>query len=368
MPSSLMQLAKEGTDAARRALFVQLSDLISGEIHKRTDQELALFSEVALQLYSTATSSDRARLAKNLADCANLPVKLAIKIAEDEVSVAVPILASSTVFTQAELLDLVERLSNQHRQVIARRQDLSTDVSDALMRLGDTPVHRLLAGNREIKLSRQAMTVLVQKAVEDYVLRDDLALRSDLTPAAAQKLIPIVNEETQVRLREIIQGALSQEQLDQIARLKVLRREFGQALENPDMSLLWADAERAHISIDELVILLIQDGRFNHVIELLSHRGRIAQKALKDAVFNGKIEPVVKAAAKARLETATFALFAKARCTHMKIPSRQASDWVKAYSDYLQGTQAAANARCTDFQARRGTRKERANLAKLSLA
>ena len=105
-----------------------------------------------------------------------------------------------------------------------------------------------------------------------------------------------MNEETKKRLRNIIEGSLSQEQLDQIARLKVLRREFGDALENPDMGLLWSDAERAEITVNELVILLLQDGRFNHTIELLSARGRIAQKAFKDAVFNGKQDIVLKAA------------------------------------------------------------------------
>lgn len=357
MPRSLIKLALEGTDEARRRLFAQVSELVITDLDQRTDRELAVFSEVIIKLYAVGSSKDRARLAQKLATQANTPVELARRIAEDEVSVAMPILAHCPVFSQEDLLDFVDRLSNGHRQVLARRHDLSPEVSDIIAEKGDRPVHRILAGNREIRLSRETMLILVKYAAEDSVLREDLCLRSDLSPSVCRTLLPLVDDDTKKRLHRIIEGALSQEQLDQIARLKLLRREFGAALDNTDMNLLWLEAERSDITVNELTILLLQDGRFNHVIELLSARGRTTQKSLKDAVFNGKPDLVLKTAARAELDIATFALFAKIRCEHLKVPFTQGSEWTAAYKKYLESTALAKQTRCGDFQANRRPKK-----------
>jgi len=368
MSRSLIKLALEGTDEARRRLFAQVSELVIANLDQRTDRELAIFSEVIIKLYGVGSAKDRARLAQKLASQVNTPPDLARRIAEDDVTVAMPLLAHCPVFTQEDLIDFVERLSNSHLQVIARRTDLSPEVSDAIAEKGDRPVHRILAGNREIKLSRETMLKFVKHAAEDVVLREDLCLRSDLSPAVCRALLPLVNEETRKRLRSIIEGSLSQEQLDQIARLKVLRREFGSALENTDMGLLWSHAERANITVNELVILLLQDGRFDHTIELLSARGRIALKALKDAVFNGKQDVVLKAAAKAGLDTPTFALFAKVRCDHLQLPATIGSEWTAAYKKHLDSTTISKQSRCADFQANRREKKTRPASDRLSRA
>jgi len=359
MPRSLIKLALEGTDEARQRLFAQVSELVVTNLEQRTDRELAIFSEVIIKLYDVGSANDRARLAQKLAAQVSTPVQLARKIAEDEVNVAMPVLAHCPVFSQEDLLNFVERLSNPHLQVIARRTDLSPDVSDVIAERGDRPVHRILAGNREIRLSRETMLTLVKNATEDDVLREDLCLRSDLSPGVCRTLLPLVNDETKKRLHRIIEGALSQEQLDQIARLKVLRREISSALENTDMSLLWREAERSDVTANDLMILLLQDGRFDHAVELLSARGRTAQKSLKDAICNGKQELVLRAAAKAELELSTFALFAKLRCDNLKIPVAQGSEWTAAYKQHLESHAVIKQSRCGDFQANRRTKKSR---------
>ncbi|MDN3720760.1 DUF2336 domain-containing protein [Roseibium salinum] len=303
MPKSLIKLALEGTEEARKRLFAQVSELVVANLEQRTDRELAIFSEVILKLYGAGSSKDRSALARKLACQPNTPHNLACRIAEDEITVAMPVLANSPVFTQEDLLDFVERLSNAHLQVLARRTDLSTGVSDAMAEKGDRPVHRILAGNREIRLSRETMLKFVKYAAQDAVLCEDLALRPDLSPAVCRALLPIVNAEAKKRLRSVIEAALTQEQLDQINRLKALRREFGALLEMTDMDRLWQEAERAGITVNELMILLLQDGRLDHAVELLSGRGRIAQTTLKDAVYSGKQDLVIRAADKAGLDT-----------------------------------------------------------------
>jgi hypothetical protein len=206
-------------------------------------------------------------------------------------------------------------------------------------------------------------------AAEDVAVREKLSSRSDLTPAICQKLLPLVNDDAKKRLNGIIQGSLSQEQLDQIARLRALRRELGHTLENQDMSLLWPEAQRAGASTDELITLLLQDQRFNNVIELMGIRGRIALKSIKDAVFTGKLETVMRTAARCGMQPQTFALFVKARCDHLRIPMNKGSGWIGAYASYLKELEASKGERCTDFQANRKSRSsstETENLGKIA--
>jgi uncharacterized protein (DUF2336 family) len=355
MPRSLIKLALEGTAEARQQLFAQVCELVIGTIDERTERELAIFSEVILRLYSSGASGDRARLAQKFGTQANMPIELARRIAEDDVSVAVPVLASCPVFSQEDLMEFAGRLDRPHLQVLARRSDLSPEVSDAIAARGDLTVLRILAGNRLIRLSRETTHALLKHATEDPVLREDLTLRTDLSPAVCRALMPLVSDDARKRLQRTLEGSLSQEQLDQIARLKELRREFGAVLETSDMSRLWQEAEQRDITVNELMIMLLQDGRFDHAMELLSARGRTAQTPFKDAVFNGKQDLVLKTAAKAGLDIATFALFAKVRCDHLKLPAAQGSEWTASYRKHLEA--AAKQTRCGDFQANRGMRK-----------
>ncbi|PVB61850.1 DUF2336 domain-containing protein [Labrenzia sp. 011] len=354
MASSIIKLAQIGTLESRKHLFAKVSELVVADLDQRTEQELALFSDVILKLYDTGSLTDRAALALKLASLTTIPHDLACRIAEDDITVAMPVLADCPVLTQEDLLDFAQRFSQPHLQAIARREDLSTDVSDALAARNDRTVNRLLAGNRHIRLSRETMLLFVKQAEEDPVLLEDLALRSDLSPAACRALLPLVSDEGKKRLHSLIEGSLTQEQLDQIARLKALRRQFGPALANPDMAQLWQEAERANMTVDELMILLLQDGRFDHAVELLGTRGRTSLKALKDAVYDDKQDLVIKTAAKSGLETATFALFSKARCDHLKRPAAQGSEWTLAYKRHLEGLAEVRQSRCNDFQANRG--------------
>lgn len=357
MTKSLIELAQDGTDDARQQLFTQVSTLVISNLEERTDQELAIFAEVIIKLYGVGSAEDRARLAQKLSTQENAPYALAKKLAQDEVEIASPLLANSPIFSQENLLNFVESLSNSHLKVLAGRNDLSTEVSDVIAGRGNRPVQRILSGNREIKLSRHTMLSLVKQAMDDAVLRKNMSLRTDLSPAACRLLLPHVNAESQKRLHNIIEGSLSKDQLEQISRLKSLRREYGSILENTDMSLLWREAERVGITVNELMILLLQDSRFNHATELLSARGRTAQKSLKDAVYAGKQELVLKAAHKAGLDAPTFALFARARCEHLKVPSSQSSEWTAAYKKYLEKNNFTRQNRCEDFKTKRPSKK-----------
>ncbi len=358
MPGSLIQLALEGTDDARRRLFSQVSDLVVANLEDRTDRELAIFSEVALKLYDAGSEKDRSNLAQRLANKEKTPHTLAKRIAQDAVQVAGPVLEGCPVLTQQDLLEFVATLSLPHLQIIARRTDICQMVSDKLVDRGDEPVHRILAANLKVSLSRHAINELARRSETDTLLCAALASRKDLPMPVCQSLLPYTDSQTKKRLQSLIDEALSKAQQEQVMRLKQLRRDLGKALDNSDMSLLSRDADRFQASPDDIMVLLLQDSRFDHSVEFLGIKGRTAQKSIRNAVYDGKIEVVLRAALKANLEGATFAMFARARCNRLKLAASHASDWTSAFVKRQSELIEAKKARGVDFQAKRNIKRQ----------
>ncbi|WP_417667573.1 DUF2336 domain-containing protein [Roseibium sp.] len=327
----LLDLAKENSAEARGALLLGLADILVHDIEKRSQEELNMFGEIAVLLYPSSPKSDRVQLSRKVSDEPRTPVALAMELASDQISIAMPVLENFTAFGTKNLLALAKKLGDDHLQVLARRTDLETEVSDTLVRRGNRSVHRILAGNREIRLSHTALRALVRHAVQDVVLREDLALRKDLTPTVCNMLMPHVSKSTQVRLQKLVRGALTKADLDKLARLRELRRTHGSKIDQLEVKDLWPYAKAKNITFNELIILMLQDERLAHVADLIGLQSRVQSNQARNAVFKGQLDQVISMAQKANLTTDVFALLAKARCKHLRIPSSQAAEWIKAF-------------------------------------
>ncbi len=373
MANGLIQLAREGTATSKGRLFLTLADMVVKDIDRRTDQELELFAEITLQLYSSASADDRCRLARRMARSARLPGELAKRFASDDIAVALPVLTHSPVFSENDLLDLVESLGSQHLQVLAGRPNLGTEVTDALVRRGDSPVHRIIAGNREIQLSRESMVILVQEALRDVVLREDLLLREDLTPSACETLTRDAGSAANENRRT--QGATNPPRKeDHIARLRRVRRKLGAALEAAEPNRLLQAMKHCGASVNEVTILLLEDKRFMHVVAFLAAASQTNPQVLKNAVFAGDADVIMDAAQACGMDAATFTIFSAIRCENMRIPPSTGLDWSTAYKARLaqtppakpeqpdSGSDAKAKDKSngqSDFGARRKPRRDR---------
>lgn len=327
----LLELAKQNTPDARGALLLAVADNLLEGIHARSDNELGLFEEIALHVYNSVPERDLVQLSRQLAPHERAPRNLAMKLAEDRIEIAKPLLVHGGCFDQTHLLKLAKRIDGDHLEFMAARSDIGLATSDTIIERGPASAQQVIVSNREIQLSRKALQTLIRKAVDDTVLREDLVLRNDLTPSICQQMLPYVDNVMRDKLRETIATVRSKEQLDQVARLKRIRRDLGTTLDTSDIKILLSDSQKEGIEFSDLVTLLLQDNRLTHVIELLARLIRRPFKDVRDAVFNGAINKVVKFAHDANLRPDTFTLFAYARCKHFKLSNAQANEWIQAY-------------------------------------
>lgn len=357
----LLELAKQNTPDARGALLLAVADNLLRGIRSRSDNELGLFEEIALHVYNTVPEHDLVQLSRRLAPHERAPQNLAMKLAEDRIEIAKPLLVHGGCFDQTHLLKLAKRINSDHLEFMAARSDIGLATSDTIVERGPASAQQVIVSNREIQLSRKALQTLIRKSVDDTVLREDLVLRSDLTPSIWQQMLPYVDNVMRNKLRETMETVRSKEQLDQVARLKRIRRDLGTTLDTSDIKTLLRDTHNEGIEFNDLVTLLLQDNRLPHVIELLSRQIRRPFKDVRDVVFNGAINKVVEFAHEADLRPDTFVLFANARSRHFKLSNAQANEWIQAY-DPLESQKTDVSSKALkppsgDFAANRNNKR-----------
>jgi len=331
MLQELEQLAHSSSSASRATLMMALADLYLHGNTARTEAEKGIFSEVILNLLECVEEHERAGLSQKLAPSDQAPPCLMFALANDKFPVAQPVLEISKVLDETHLYKLASKLGEGHLEVIACRDDLSCKVSDCLIQRGGKKVLRNVVGNRQINLSGWGMRCLAKQSLKDVVLREDLALRRDLTPAVCKALLPHVSGDTKKRLESVVAGTTTANDLDGIADRKQMRRELGIRLEAASISELWTMARQSELELDQLVIILADDNRLPHVADLLANTGVATASELRESIYNGDPTKFVAASIAAGLKQETFERLAIARCDHVKISEKLADVWIEDY-------------------------------------
>jgi len=128
------------------------------------------------------------------------PKGLVLKLAQDAIEVAAPILARSTVLDEDALLSIAETGQQTHLEAISKREAVSERLSDTIVRRGDDNTVATLIQNEGAKLSRQTFEVVTERAESSKVLQAPLVERQD-TP---NDLLADLMLTVETRLRERI--------------------------------------------------------------------------------------------------------------------------------------------------------------------
>ena len=184
----LMELAHDKSEAGRRTLVENIADLFLTPEGRLNDHERALMSDILCKLIETIEASVRAHLAESLATIDEVPPDLINLLARDDIEIARPILESSQVLKDPDLIEIVRRRTKEHRVSIAMRESVSADVSDALIQYGDHDVIETLLHNQDAELSERAMEYLVTESRRVDRFQEPLVQYHDLPPELAHRM------------------------------------------------------------------------------------------------------------------------------------------------------------------------------------
>ncbi len=184
----LVDLAHDKSERGRKLLVENITDLFLSPEGRLNDHERALMSDILCKLIESIESSIRAQLAERLASIEDAPPELIRQLAQDEISIARPILERSKVLRDPDLIEIIKERTKEHRLSIALREQVSRDVSDALIEYGDEDVIETLLKNADAELSERAMEYLVSESRRVDRFQEPLVHHSDLDPKLAYRM------------------------------------------------------------------------------------------------------------------------------------------------------------------------------------
>jgi hypothetical protein len=170
----------EDNQFEREQLFRTTAQLFSYVSDRCDDDQVAQYDEVLCQLAELVEVEARIHVAKLLAPLDRAPGTVLVKLANDVIEVARPLLEFSNVLSDDDLIDIISRQTEDHRVAIAGRANLTERVGEALVEHGKTASVVRLVRNPKAEFDRATLEKLVQRATQDAEIAADLRGRTDI--------------------------------------------------------------------------------------------------------------------------------------------------------------------------------------------
>lgn len=188
----LYSLLDDKQPLARAEIVSAVASLLEVEL-KPYEQEL--LTDVLIGLTRQAELDLRQAVAERLADMEDVPLRLVLHLANDEISVASPVLTKSPVFSDLDLIYIIKSQGSEYWQAIAARAGLSDKIMDILVDKKDHDTALVLTQNQRVHLTSHAIAVLAKMAEDSDVLAKPLLLREEIPESIAKALYDHVGQE-----------------------------------------------------------------------------------------------------------------------------------------------------------------------------
>lgn len=197
----LIALAKEPSSENRRALLRELTDTFFGT-PTRTEAEQALYDDLLSGLAKDMEANVRIELSLRFASVGDAPRGLIRRLAADEAEVAIPILSSSPVLEQSDLVAIAQSHGQAHLRAMSRRSDVGEALSEVIVQRGDDVTLGTLLRNDDAQLSHATARTAVERAKSNPDLHEAAVERRSLPPELLNDMYFVVEARLRQRILE----------------------------------------------------------------------------------------------------------------------------------------------------------------------
>jgi uncharacterized protein (DUF2336 family) len=207
-PSTPLQaarlLAQDPDGEVRAELAKKIGRLLPGLDTPERERLRDLTIEVLEKLAGDQLTRVRALLAEEIKSSRTIPAPIIQRLARDvELAVAAPILEYSPLLGDSDLLEIIAHGAiSGALPAIARRQDLSTKVSDAVVATLDVPAIAALLANKSAKIRDETMDQIVDHAESIQDWHGPIVVRADLSVRAIRRVAGFVASSLVRQLQE----------------------------------------------------------------------------------------------------------------------------------------------------------------------
>lgn len=199
----------------REIMIRKLADIVVLPATRISANERSLVADIMLQTLDTVEEALRMEVARRIARVAEAPSALVRALLLDEPRIAEPIIRRTEPVPEALLIECARTGTTAHREMIARRFDLTASLADVVLEFGEPEVARLLLRRDEFQLSPNAIDLLVSRSTTDAEFQALLLRRRELEPAHGFMMFWWITSENRRRIltrfaldRTIVQDAV----------------------------------------------------------------------------------------------------------------------------------------------------------------
>ena len=184
----------KGSSAEDRALVThKLCRRIGNE--ELSSQDKVIADQILSLLARDAETLVRRAMSVTLKNSPNLPRDVALRLAQDVESVAIPVIQNSPVFRNSDLVELVLNATDAKQVAVAGRDSLSALVTDAIAEHGCRDAVCTMSANNGAELSQRGYEVTLDRFKTDSGVHEALISRDWIPPQVAEKMVSLVTGE-----------------------------------------------------------------------------------------------------------------------------------------------------------------------------
>ncbi|PLW78173.1 DUF2336 domain-containing protein [Cohaesibacter celericrescens] len=334
MLDTISDLAREKSSDKRRELLGRVADMFFDGAEHHSQHEALIFRDIVLKMLDDVDMDGRAEFSQRVAPQETLPADVARQLAQDDVTVAGPMLQHSPVLTDEDFVAFSQTLSQQHLESIAQRETLSGTVTDALIENGTREVWHKVTQNHGAEITPKGFDSLVENASGDQNLQASLSARPDITEAAAKALLPLLPPEGKRRLAKLF--ATNSEaacELVDLAQKRVVAEKFTGRKGRIETKMLIADVKEGKADFSEVLIQLTDANRGPDVILLLAAIADMDEAVVSNAFYQANEDPIAILCKSLDTSVEAYTKLIGMRSEKLKLPLSAAGRSIVHYKD-----------------------------------
>jgi len=333
MLRSLLDLAKQSTSDNRRDVLHALLFLFVERADTHSERETVLFGDVLTRLLDQVADEDRRVVSRQIAALSQTPHELALRLAEDTAGVAAPILQLSPVLTDADLIGIAGKASQQHLLAIAQRAGLVEPVTDVIVGRGAREVLETVARNMSARFTPAGLDQLGTSALVDPSLGEALSHRPDLTPAVARRIAATLTPEARARIAPLLHrdGATAAEIMVRATQLFDSTR-IAVSQHRGEVRRMLVDIRSNYRKLDDAVDELLFQKRLLDVTLLLADLASVPESHVNDAMHKVNTAGIGAVCRSLGLGDAAFRRLSGLRCEKLRLPVSQIDRMMRDYA------------------------------------
>lgn len=159
-----------------------------------TKLEKDILFDIVMRLVNNAKDNIKKVLSENLAHEVNVPKELIVTLANDDIRIAHPVLTHSRLLGDTDLIEIIANKGPLHQFSIAGREQISEQVSDALIDAGDPQTMERLFNNVGAEISQVGLEKGIKYSQTIKELQEPLLRRPEMQADFAAKIYWFASE------------------------------------------------------------------------------------------------------------------------------------------------------------------------------